>query len=334
MQFCQVRLGRRANGGTLDIDLIARRFLVELRGTRSQVQWSRWLGYKSNVAYAWEAGRRWPTASETLRAAGRSGVDVSAAIVRFYGGRPAWLPADPTTPNAVACLLDDLRGRSPVAELARRAGVSRYGLTRWLSAQTQPRLPDFFRVLEAASLRLVDFVACFVDPERIEPLAESWRRIEARRRGAAEFPWTQAILRALELDAYKKLPAHESGWVARKLGIPVTTEDAGMRFLIDTGQIGFTGTHWRPEPLTVDTRLAPDVGRRLKAHWSDVAAQHLRDGAPGQYSYNVFAVSRPDLERIRELHLGYFRALRAVASESQPLEVVVVVNVQLVPIEP
>jgi transcriptional regulator with XRE-family HTH domain len=317
----------------VDIDLVARRLLVELRGQRSQVQWSRRLGYKSNVAYAWESGRRWPTAAETLRAAARTGIDVHAALTRFYGSPPAWLPAEPTTREAAAALLDDLRGRAPVAELARRAGVSRYSLTRWLSGQTQPRLPDFLRVIEGASLRLVDFVACFVDPEKIEPLAEAWRHLVARRRGAAELPWTQAILRALELDDYRASPAHERGWVAARLGIEPEVEDSALAFLADTGQVRFTGTHYRPEGLVVDTRLAPEVGRRLKQHWTEVAAARIRDGAPGQYSYNVFAVSHEDFERIRELHLAYFRALRAVVAGTDRAEVVAVVNVQLVPLE-
>jgi transcriptional regulator with XRE-family HTH domain len=316
-----------------DIPLVARRFLVALRGQRSQVQWSRRLGYKSNVAYAWESGRRWPTGAETMRAAARSGIDVPAALERFYGASPTHLPDDPTSPEGVARLLDDLRGRATVAELARRAGVSRYSLTRWLSAQTQPRLPDFLRVLHAASLRLVDFVACFVDPEDIEPLAGAWRALEARRRGAAELPWTQAVLRALELDDYRALDAHRAGWVASRLGIAVQAEEAALSFLVDTGQVRFDGRRYRPESLVVDTRMAPEVGRRLKEHWTGVAAEKLREGAPGQYSYNVFTVSRADLERIREMHLAYFRALRAVAAESDRAEVVAVVNVQLVPLE-
>ncbi|MEQ1504847.1 MAG: DUF4423 domain-containing protein [Myxococcota bacterium] len=316
----------------MDIELVARGFLVELRGKRSQVQWSRRLGYRSNVAYAWESGRRWPTAAEMLRAAARSGIDVTAALVRFYGSRPPWLTDDPTTPEAAAALLDDLRGRAPVAELARRAGVSRYGLTRWLSGQTQPRLVDFFRVIESATLRLVDFVACFVDPEAIPPLAEPWRRLVARRKGAAQHPWTQAILRALELEDYRALPAHRPGWVAERLGIPLEVEDAGLTFLIDTGQLAFTGSHWAPSPLMVDTAMTPDVGIALKTHWTEVAAAKLRAGAPGQYSYNVFVTSREDLERIRELHLGYFRALRAVVAASDRAEVVAVVNVQLIPL--
>ena len=49
----------------------------------------------------------------------------------------------------------------------------------------------------------------------------------------------------------------------------------------------------------------------------------------GLWSYNVFAVSEADLVKIRELHLAYFRALRAIVAESSPTERVVVANVQL-----
>ena len=75
----------------MDYTKIAREFLTELRGKRSQVAWSRRLGYRSNVAYAWESGRRWPTAAETLRACARARIDVPAALTRFYGNPPGWL---------------------------------------------------------------------------------------------------------------------------------------------------------------------------------------------------------------------------------------------------
>lgn len=313
----------------MEYERIARQLLIALRGRRSQVQWSRRLGYRSNVAYAWESGRRWPTAAETFRAAARSGVDVTAAITRFQGS--AW-DGDLSDPAVVAAMLDDLRGQSTVAEVARRCGVSRFRLTRWLAGQTQPRLPDLLRVVEAASLRLVDLVACLVDPEQVPEIVEEWRRLEVRRRGAALHPWTPAVLRALDLAAYQALPGHVRGWVADAIGVPVEIEDTCLGFLAETGQVGFTGTHYRPSARAVDTRMAPDAGRDLKVHWTGVAADQLRAGAPGQFSYNVFAVSRADLERIRELHLGYFRALRAIVSASAPTEVVAVANVQLFPL--
>ena len=314
----------------MDFEVVARELLVALRGHRSQVAWSRRLGYRSNVAYAWESGNRSPTAAETLRAARRAGVDLPAAMERFYGRAPAWLDGlDVASPEGVARLLDDLRGSTSISDLARRSGLSRYSLSRWLSGQTQPRIGDFLCVVEAASVRLVDFVAILVDPAAVPSGAELWARVEARRKGAAEHPWTQAVLRALELEDYRRLPTHVPGWIANRLGLSPEEEARCLQFLLETGQLTWTGTHWQVETLAVDTRRHPEIGRRLKAHWARVAAERVEADAPGQFSYNVFAVSDADFERIRELHLAYFHALRAIVAASQPGERVAVANVQL-----
>lgn len=318
----------------MNYELIARHLLVELRGSRSQVQWSRRLGYRSNVAYPWETGRRSPTAAEMLRAAGKAGVDVQDAVRRFYGHvDPAWLDEVAVdTPEGVARLLDDLRGKSSVSKVARTAGCSRTAVSRWLSGSAQPKLPDFLRVLDAVSLRMVDFVATLVDPAQLPSLRRVWKQLETRRKGAVEHPWTPAILRGLELDAYLALPAHRPGWLARELGLPREEEDRCMTYLEASGQIRWNGTHYVAPPLTVDTRGASDIGRRHRQHWSRVAADRIGDQEPGQYSYNVFCVSKEDYERIRTLHLQYFRTLRSIAAESGPSEVVAVANVQLFPL--
>jgi transcriptional regulator with XRE-family HTH domain len=281
------------------------------------------------VAYAWESGRRWPTAAETLRAAQRTGIDVRAALSRFYGTDPRWMPADPVSPQALAIFMDDLRGSHPVSALARESGLSRYALTRWLSGQTQPRLPDFFHYIEATSLRLVDFITSFVEPDQVPAIADTWARLEARRRGAFELPWTQAVIRAFELADYRALPCHETTWIAKRLGIPEQEAHRCIDHLIETGQLRWEGKHLALDAIAVDTRRRPDVGRRLKQHWTQVAGDRIRDGAPGQFSYNVFTVSRADFERIRELHLNYYQELRNVVANSEPGECVAIANVQL-----
>ena len=315
----------------MDFETLARELLVVLRGKRSQVAWSRRLGYRSNVAYAWESGRRSPTAAETLRAARRSGIDLDEALVRFYGNPPPWLEeTDPASPEAVARLLEDLRGNTSVSDLARHAGLSRYSVSRWLSGQTQPKLGDFLRLVEAASLRTLDLVAALVDPELVPTVAPLWKALEARRRAGFELPWTQGVLRAIELDAYQALPAHEPGWIARRLGISLDEEERCIAFLHETGQLTLD-THYREVAFVyaVDTRRHPEIGRHLKVHWSQVAAERVSTGAPGQFSYNIFTVSEADFERIRQMHLAYFRALRSVVAESEPGEKVCVANVQL-----
>ncbi len=121
-------------------------------------------------------------------------------------------------------LIDDLRGTLSITDLARRVGAPRSTVSRWLSNATQPRLPDFLRAIEAASLRLVDWLASFVEPESIPAVHAVWQTIEKRRRGALERPWTQAVLSAVVLADYQTLPAHEDGWIARRLGISTEEE--------------------------------------------------------------------------------------------------------------
>src|SRR6187200_710736 len=55
-------------------------------------------------------------------------------------------------------LLTAIRGTTPVAHLAARAGCSRFAIARWLNAAAQPRLPDFFRCVDAITGRLPDLV--------------------------------------------------------------------------------------------------------------------------------------------------------------------------------
>jgi transcriptional regulator with XRE-family HTH domain len=329
----------------MDIDALARDFVVALRGRRSQTALSRRLGYRSNVVYSWEAGRRHPTAAEIFRACARTGRDPRAAFISFFGQEPPWLSAfhgdfsEEVPPELPAALLDDLRGQVSVSDLARRAEVGRSSLSRWLSGQAEPRLPEFFRVAEAASGRLLDLIATFVAPTSLPSAAGVWAEMEARRRGAGEFPWTQAILRAIELDAYRALVCHEPGWIANRLGLEIEEEERCLRFLLDHGLVRSEDGVLRVVPTTVDTRALPEVGRRIKAHWSTVAAAAAGEGLPGQFSYNVFTVSEADFERIREAHLAYFRQLRSIVANStpengQPAEVVAVANVQLFPLLP
>ncbi len=247
---------------------------------------------------------------------------------------PEWVDRlNLSTAVAVARLLDEVRGSTPIVELARRTGTSRFAISRWLSGQTEPRLPDFFRLFEESSTRLIDLVSVLAEADRIPMVTEHVRLAEMRRTGAFKLPWTQGLLRALELEEYHSLAAHEPGWIGRRLGIDMKQEAECLSFLVETGQVVWTGTHYEGSTVAVDTRGRPEIGQRLKAHWGREAARRVEQGAPGQFSYVVFSSSRTDFERIRELHLRYFNTLRGIISESSPNEVVAVANVQLFDLE-
>lgn len=318
-----------------DYPKIASEFLRALRGKRSQPAFSRRLGYRSNVAYTWEAGRAFPTAAQTFAAALRTGIDVRKAVSQFYRTPPAWLADwDATSAADVSRLLNDMRGRASVVDVARAAKRSRFAVARWLKGSAEPRLPDFFLLVEATSLRLLDFIAIFIDPRELPSAARAWEQLEATRRAAFEVPWSQAVLRALELTDYRALKKHQRGFIARRIGISLEEEQRCLRLLSQTGQIRLRAGRWElRQVMAVDTRRDAKSELLAKTWWTERALERLVAGTPGIFSYNVFAVSAADFARINDLYRAYFRQVRSIIAQSEPSERVVLASLQLLPLD-
>lgn len=318
-------------GNAFDYSRLGAELIRALRGKRSQTALSRRLGYKTNVVYIWEAQKGAPTGAGFLQLAQRVGIDVRHALTQFYRKPPPWLAEhEATSVEGVAALLDDLRGTSTLVETAAKLRVSRFALARWLRGEAEPRLPDFLELIEVSSLRLLDLVAALVDPLQVPCLAQPWQELQAARRAAYQRPWSHAVLRALELRQYRELPVHRPGWIGSLLGIEREEEEACLQLLEDTGQIELRQKKWHvKQVLTVDTRKDPEAARHLKAWWARVGNERFLAQAEGVFSYNLFAVSNADLERIEALQRAYFRELRSIVAQSEPVENVAVVNLQL-----
>jgi hypothetical protein len=70
---------------------------------------------------------------------------------------------------------------------------------------------------------------------------------------------------------------------------------------------------------TVEISASADDVKRLRGHWARVSADRMADQPPGDlFSFNVFAVKRDDLERIKQAQRRFYREVRAIVSESEP----------------
>lgn len=308
----------------MDFDLLAAQLLRALRGKRSQQALCRRLGAKSNVVHQWERGHSFPTASRALEVAERVGVDVRQAFRDFYRSSPRWLDSlAPASVAGVAAFLDDLRGSTSVVELSRYSGKSRFAIARFLSGDAEPRLPDFLRLIEASSLRVLDFIEQLVDPRLLPCARQAWERLSTARRLAYDEPWSQAVLRALELSSYRALPEHQPGWIAARIGIDSADEERCLSKLSSSGQIVWCEGRWQIENvLALDTRRDPEAARRLRAWWLRRGAARIEAGQRG-LMYNLLGVSHADLERLRELQKAYLTEVRAIVARSEPVEHVV-----------
>ena len=320
-----------ADSELLDFDIVAAELVRALRGKRSQVAFSRRLGYTSSVAHRWEAGRAWPWASALLEGCERIGIDLDAALTRFFQRRPGWLDQHALASRAgIAAFLRQLRGKTPISRLAEASGINRYSLARWLAGSAEPRLPDFLRVIEAASRRVVDFLACLVDPARLPAVAERWQRLEQLRHAAYEYPLSHAVLRALEL-APELSRANTSAWLEQTLGMRREEVTEALHVLERTGQVRRVSGAWRPERTApvVNTSADPERARAACLAWTRLALERLEARAPGHYGYSVFAIGKADLRKLRDLHVEYLRAMLDLIAGSRHSECVAVYASQL-----
>jgi transcriptional regulator with XRE-family HTH domain len=314
-----------------DAPKLVRQLVRALRGKRSQTALSRRLGYRSNVLYTWESGRREPSASELFRIVARTGGSAKEAFASF----PVDLGAiDLREADGIAALLAQLRGEAKIADVAARCAVSRYTASRWLSGQTEPRASELLVLVEALTFRAVDLVTALAPPHELPEIAPAWRELKTRREVAFTHPWSQAILRHLETRAYTRLARHRSGWLAQRLRITVAEETESLAALSAAGLVRWDRERWVTEPVAVDTSMASDEERRrLKLHWVDAGRRRIEAKSDGLFSWSVVAVSREDHERMRALHVRYMQALRQIVDASEPSEVVLALNVQLFALE-
>lgn len=230
---------------------------------------------------------------------------------------------DPNSAQAVAAFLQRLRGKAPLGGVAEAAGLSRFSVSRWISGAAEPKLPDFLRLVDASSRRILDLLAAFEDPAKLPSVRVEWEQRVLAERTTYELPWSNAVLRALELVGAPLNPSEQEQWIATRLGIEVDEVKRALSVLVATSQVQRTKRGYRTRHvINMDTSRDPERALQLKRAWADAAVARMTGKAPGRYGYSLFAVSKADLVRLNELHLQYVRAMQDVIARSTPNECV------------
>lgn len=282
------------------------------------------------MLHAWEVGSRYPRASDLLRLLEVAGKSPHAVLAAFAPCSGAAIPA------LVTSWLVALARDTPHVELGRRLGVNRNTVARWLSGATEPRAPELLAFVEATTQRALELISAMTDVSQLPSLATAHADLQQQRDLAYRAPWTHAVLRALELEQYRRAPRHQPGFAARHTGLSQEDEQAYLTALVAAKQVyRRNGRYVLRRVLSVDTREDPAANLALKRHWFQVTTDRLRQHGvlpEGLASYNLFAVSEADLARIRQAHLDYYERLRAIVAESREPTRVVLATIGLTPL--
>lgn len=318
------------------LEQLSQELMRALRAGKSQREFSQQLGFTSNVAYAWESGRRFPEASVFLKAAGAGKLEFRQPFLKLIGEQGALDELRWGTPHLVRRILEQLVGDSSNADISEQANVDRNTLSRWLRGQTEPRLPDFLRLVEMGTQRLFEVVALIADPSTLSSTRDAYRDLRLQQKLAYDLPWSHALLRALELSSYRRATEHSVDTLAASVGLSPRRTLRYLKELESAGQIQFTGTHYEATRImTVDTRVDPRGNAKLKRHWARVALRRLEEQATSPesfFSYNLFSADETTFQRIRQLHLEYYERVRTLLDKAPGTDRVVLMNQQLLPL--
>jgi len=184
-------------------------------------------------------------------------------------------------------------------------------------------------MVEACSGLLVDYLSVLFDPADLPSLAPDWDALEASRMLAYERPWSHAILRVLELDAYQA-HEHPDEWIAHRLGIEPQEVADCLALLERARLVKHRKGRWVLEQVRmVDTGPDRQAAMRLKQWSLQLAAERLASNGMGAFGQNLFSVSRVDMKRLEEMQATLFREMRRLIASSQPSECVGLFNYQL-----
>ncbi len=314
--------------------LAASQLLRALRGKRSQIAFSRRLGYRANPITDWENSRRSPTITETLRAAVKVRLDPREAFATFLPTRAQADCLDFTTTEDVSAWLRGLRGSTKMAVLTARTGRSRYSIGRWLSGETEPRLPEFLLLVDALTGRVQDWVGALVSIREVPVLAERAEKVDAARRLALEKPDTALFLRIVETEK----SARASVVVDKAAHILNHPREEVMNWLEELKRVGVLEERNHclsvVSELTVSTAGTPEQRHQLRMHWAEKAGRRLRENSDSDwFAYNVIALSRKDSEKVEERLRAAYREVRTIVAESKPEEVAALLTMHLVRFE-
>ncbi|QQR89935.1 MAG: hypothetical protein IPJ88_17490 [Myxococcales bacterium] len=302
---------------------VASELLRAIRGPRSQMAFARRLGYRSNTAADWEAGRRFPTGLVTLKACVRVGIDVVAAMDRFMSSVDAHALCSHLDDAGLALWLSALKGKQSIVSIAQSTGHSRYSVSRWFSGKSHPRLPEFLSLIQACTHRVGDFLDELVGIEHIPSLRQEQQARRILQELAWTVPWTEAILRVLETEHYRQRKNASHQYIANYLGLSPEIVQSSLALLEQANVVSWDGTHHLlSEVLTVDTHRHPEAFWKLLEHWQKVIHERLQTEHLAVVNYNVFACSQADYQTIVNLQRAHFEQIRAIVAQSGPSETV------------
>jgi transcriptional regulator with XRE-family HTH domain len=285
------------------------------------------MGYKSNPIYRWETGSSTPSWSQFITLCRVSHRDVSRAVHYVIGFQGK--------PGDARGLLIYLCGSEKISEVARKTGVSRFVVSKWLAGKSEPGLDVFLKILHELQFILIEFIEALVETRKIPSLDPIARQLNAQKNAVYSHPELEAILCALNLDQYRATKKHVTGFISELIGISHEEEVRGLELLKSVGLVSEINQKYVVKTTQIDTQGVFDEAVKIRKYWAKKYLEFLEHQCPPEKAtklgYFLIDLSAEGERKALEAYLEFCFKLRAIAqTDTGPRKTVKLCNAQLI----
>lgn len=287
----------------MDYSLLRTEILVAMRGSQSQIDMSRRLGYSYNQMHKWESGTKRIKWTDFDDLCAVLGIDLSSAFrSSFQVGE-----LDTSDPGKVFETLHNMVPTYSLADLAKYLHSHISVIRRWAKGESNPDLEMVLRLIDLRPNILSTFLSKIVDVNRVPSLKSIYDTEAKLREFESLFPYACTIELCVGLEDYKKLEVHSNEFIAERVGLPVDTVRKTIGLLVAQGRLVLKSGKYVPDfkPINMHGDLA--AISRVNKYWIERSLSRFNtlDGIPlnskkrpNTQTFYVASMSKESMKKI------------------------------------
>lgn len=316
----------------MDFKMLVQQALRAMRGRRSSEGVSQKLGYSYNQVHRWESGKVSIGWSEFAEFAEACGINFQVAINRIailYKIKNA---------HEASEIIQALFGDYSINEAAKRLGVSRFKVSRWVDGKVEPRAAEMLQVIQFFSGVLIDLYEGLGVVEKVPEMLSRRKQLQALEKIFLTYPYAACFLWAFLLKEYKESKTHIRGFAAKRLKIPQSAEDALLKKLTEVEILGLEKGKYVPHMKKMNTStLSRAAQREIRKYWLRHGLRFLEehgempDRSRFLSGYLEFSIPTKLIPRVMERYMAFYREISTLAhlDQSGPPEEIRVLSLQI-----
>lgn len=195
--------------------LLKMQLLTIIRGSRSQLQMSRKLGYSFNQYHRWETNKVRMNWKQFVTLCQTCDIDLSQVLFKYFKYDDELDDSKPF----LKILLDNFRKK----DMAKKLNCSPSLFSKIMSGNSNPSVEQIFQIMYIASNSFFEFIKDLLPSQSKYPeiILKELKRREQEQLFSVNNPYIPVMIRILETQEYENLPSHSSKYISKKLRMPL-----------------------------------------------------------------------------------------------------------------